>query len=69
MGMFVEVLVDRLLIFYGGFRRRIIISGGFSRSFLGVLVEELLMVGVLEGVLIVLVSRFIIGVYCRFENV
>lgn len=50
---------------YGGPRRRTTISGGLSRSLLGVPVEEPLMV----GVPIVLVNRLITGVYCRSENV
>lgn len=54
---------------YGGPRRRTTISGGLSRSLLGVPVEEPLMVGVLEGVPIVLVNRLITGVYFRSENV
>lgn len=67
--MFVEVPVDRLSILYGGPRRRTTISGGLSRSLVGVPVEEPLMVGVLEGVPIVLVNRLITGVYFRSENV
>lgn len=54
---------------YGGPRRRTTISGGLSRSLVGVPVEEPLMVGVLEGVPIVLVNRLITGVFCRSENV
>lgn len=41
----------------------------FVGSLLGVPVEEPLMVGVLEGVPIVLVNRLITGVFCRSENV
>lgn len=54
---------------YGGPRRRTTISEGLSRSLLGVPVEETLIVGVLEGVPIVLVNRLITGVFCRSENV
>lgn len=50
---------------YGRPRRRTTISGGLSRSLLGVPVEEPLMV----GVPIVLVNRLITGVFCRSENV